>query len=107
MGFKVVMHCDTNRLLSDRGLQKGGAVQCYIDSEVLHYCAPMVPHASGILEGSGETETVVGSGEVRYGTPYGRRQYYENKGKGQRGKLWFQRMKAAHKGDILRGARKK
>lgn len=67
MGFKVVMHCDTNRLLSDRGLQKGGAVQCYIDSEVLHYCAPMVPHASGILEGSGETETVVGSGEVRCG----------------------------------------
>ena len=57
---------------------------------------------------SGQLGTVIGSGVLEYTAPYARRQYYENAGKsgGNRGKLWFERMKAKDKEDILKGAKK-
>lgn len=91
------------------------AKQKYVDSEVLRLSDPYVPFLTGTMKHSGITGTVLGSGEVDYTAPYARRNYYENGGrgieglnasggtKGLRGKFWFERMKADHKDEILRG----
>lgn len=104
----------TNELLARRGLQPGGRVQKFIDSEVLRYSEPYVPLLSGKLKESGNTATIKGSGLVRYNTPYARKAYYQNGGNGieglnkggKRGRLFFERMKADCKKDILEGAKK-
>ncbi len=88
------------------------SVQSFVDSEVLRYCGPYVPFQTGMLMRSGELGTVIGSGEVSYVAPYAHRLYYGTHFKFDRsahpdaGALWFERMKAAHKDDILRGAAK-
>lgn len=91
-------------------------VQAFIDSEVLRLCAPLVPKDTGILIQSGIMHTNIGSGEVRYRTPYARRWYYmpanfaEGSGSGMtsvgRGNYWFERMKREHLEQILKGAKK-
>lgn len=82
--------------------------QAFIDSEVLRYCSAMVPFRTGMLEASGRLGTVIGSGEVQYLAPYSAKQYYDTADSrpydGNRGAHWFERMKAAHKDQILRGA---
>lgn len=87
---------------------KFSASQRTIDSEVLRYGAPYVPFDSGTAAGSGVYNTVIGSGEVKYKTPYARRIYYNPqfkfRGAPMRGAYWFERMKADHKADILRAA---
>jgi hypothetical protein len=80
--------------------------QEYIDSEVLRRCEKYIPLLTGVLIKSGILNTTIGSGEVVWKTPYARRQYYENKGKGNRGKMWFERMKIDNKKSILEGANK-
>ncbi|MCM1220531.1 MAG: minor capsid protein [Lachnospiraceae bacterium] len=90
--------------------------QKYVDSEILRLSDQYVPMQTGMLKKSGISGTVIGSGKVEYIAPYGRKQYYENSGKGiegvnkpgggLRGKLWFERMKADHKKEILRGLKK-
>lgn len=96
------------------GIDSNGAVQRYIDSECLRLCDPLVPKDTGALKQSGIAHTQVGSGEIRYRTPYARRWYYmpadfqEGEGKANpwRGNYWFERMKNDHKDKILAGAKK-
>lgn len=78
--------------------------QMFVDSECLRYCDPLTPRDTGMLIKSGTLGTVIGSGSLQYLAPYARRQYYEHKGDGQRGSLWFERMKIAHKETIRKGA---
>ena len=84
--------------------------QKFVDSEVLRYCSPLVPFRTSMLEKSGVLGTVIGSGEVKYIAPYARVQYYSTAQSRsydpRRGGMWFERMKAAHKNDILSGAGK-
>lgn len=125
----------TSEILARRGLEPGGAVQRYIDNEVLRRNEPYVPmslgQGGGALKKSGTLATVIGSGEIVYDAPYARYTYYgklmvsektgsawakqdEKKvvtdkdltyhGGGLRGAFHFERMKADHKDDILRGA---
>lgn len=96
---------------SDFGQERTAAFnrkQMIVDSEVLRYCSPLVPHISGMLEKSGTVGTVLGSGEVKYIAPYARRQYYQTAQSRsydlRRGAKWFERMKTAHKIDIQRAA---
>lgn len=101
-------------MLAKRGLQKGGRVQQYLDSEVLRCSDPYVPFLNGPLKRSGITSTVVGSGMVHYETPYAVKNYYHNRGMGKqgmakgglRGRLWFERMKADHMKSILEGVKR-
>ena len=90
-------------LQASQGFSKA---QEFIDSECLRYCDPLTPRRTGYLIKSGQLGTVIGSGELNYLAPYARRQYYENAGKsgGNRGKLWFERMKASKKEAIRKGA---
>lgn len=79
--------------------------QQFVDSECLRHMNPLTPRLSGALIKSGTLGTVIGSGHIEYQSPYARRQYYEHKGgEGQRGSKWFERMKAAHKDTIMKGA---
>lgn len=95
-------------ILRARGLEDGGRVQRFIDSEVLRLCDPYAPRDNGDLIKSGLINTVVGSGIVEYNTPYARRWYYEPasfQGAPMRGNYWFERMKnEGGKEKILRGA---
>lgn len=89
-----------------------GKAQVFIDSEVLRRCEPYVPFKSGTLRNSGPLHTVIGSGKVKWVTPYARPQYYrKRKTVGSRtgalrGPYWFARMKAVHKKSIISGAKK-
>lgn len=106
------MMIHTNDIIRRRGLERGGRVQRFVDSEVLRYSDPYVPFRTGALKRSGILGTVIGSGIVRYLINYARKNYYENGGNGTqglnkggiRGRLWFRRMKAQHLNDIKRGA---
>lgn len=97
---------ETQVLMAARGIEVQGKVQKFIDSEVLRVTDPYVPMDSGKLKQSGTQHTRIGSGEVIYRTPYARRQYFNNKGNGLRGRQWFQRSKIDNKATILSGAKK-
>lgn len=94
------------------GLTMHNQVQKYVDSSVLRLSAKYIPKDTGTLIRSGTAHTVIGSGHVRYVTPYAKEVYYTNAGYGRngtqngglRGKLWFERMKADCKDKILKGA---
>ena len=96
--MKFEIHTDFNK--------KFEKAQKILDSEVLRRCDPLVPLDTGALKKSGINSTTIGSGVVSYDTPYAKRQYYENQGKGNhnasglRNKLWFERMKANDLDDI-------
>lgn len=102
---------DPDGILKARGLDPNGEVQRFIDSEVLRYCEPYVPFDTGTLVQSGVINTVVGSGEIKYRTPYARRWYYmpaNFQGAPRRGNYWFERAikQEGGKDKILAGARK-
>lgn len=96
----------TPQIIKELGLQKGGKVQRFIDTEVVRLCDKYTPMRTGMLKKA--IGTVFGSGKVKYHTPYAAINYYFNQGKGKggtayggfRGRLWFERMKAAM-GDAL------
>lgn len=112
--FKALKIYSIQKSMLDRGIESGGPVQKYIDSEVLRQSDSYIPMLTGELKNSGVKHTTIGAGEVIYKTPYARVQYYLNSGNGiegssnggNRGKLWFERMKADHLDDILGGAAK-
>lgn len=109
MGVQIEMS-SAEELLRRRGIEKGGRVQKYIDSTVVRLCDKYVPFLSGLLKRA--IGTVYGSGYVRYNTVYAKPQYYGNSGRDREGmarnglrvRLWFERMKSAHKDEILNGA---
>ncbi len=84
--------------------------QIFVDNEVLRYSQPLIPFRTGTLVRSGKVGTVLGSGLVQYIAPYARFQYYKTSESrsydSRRGAKWFERMKTAHKKDILSGAKK-
>lgn len=105
--FKTLV-VDPNKVLREHGLDNRGKVQQFIDSECLRLCDPKIPKDTGALIQSGIMSTNIGSGEVKWSTPYARRVYYHpeynfQEGPG-RGAFWFERMKQQHKNVILEGA---
>lgn len=98
---------DLNKTLISRGLQNSGPVQQYIDSEVLRLSESFIPKDTGELIRSGITNTIIGSGEVKWRTPYARRWYYlaaQFQEAPNRGNYWFERMKQQYRQSILDGA---
>lgn len=92
-------------MLSKRGLGSKGKLQRQLDKEVLNKSKPYIPLDTGRTIASGDSSTTLGSGEIRYNTPYVRDIYYNQKGftgAPQRGSLWFERMKANEKDNLLR-----
>lgn len=101
--------CDIPKVMRTHGLDEGGRVQQFIDTQCLQLCEPMIPKDTGALINSGITNTKIGSGEVRWSTPYARRWYYmpaDFQEAPERGNYWFDRMKAQYRDQILAGAKK-
>ncbi len=104
----------TEELLKKRGLQNGGKVQKFIDSECIRCMDKYTPMQTGFLKRSVILGSVIGSGILRYVASYARSVYYGNTGRGKegtargglRGRNWFERMKAACLKFILDGAQK-
>lgn len=101
---------DTKMAIAKGGLEVGGKVQKVIDSEVLRRSDPYIPKREGIAIKSGPIHTKLGSGDVVYQTPYIRKIYNSRtmnfNEAPKRGALWFERMKADHKINILKDAAK-
>lgn len=103
-GFRLSIK-PKGKIMEELGLEPGGRVQKYIDEAVIDFCEPYVPVDTGALKESPRTCSPPGGGQVVYGVPYARKQYYENRGDGGlRGARWFDRMKADRLEDIVRGA---
>ena len=95
-----------NRARADRGLRRA---QDKIDSACIEQMKPYVPVAKPIYRNAGkmrDSHKAEKPGEIINTEPKARREYYINKGGsgGLRGKLWFERMKADHKREILKAA---
>lgn len=98
------LEMDIDQVVSRRGLGRNGRLQKMLDSEVIRLCDPLVPVDSHVMRQSATLATKIGSGVIVYNTPYAQKQYYTNSGRlqqGQRGKLWFERMKAQHKDNLI------
>ena len=122
-----------NKNLSAEMNAKMKKAQKFVDSECIRLMKPYTPFMNGVLEKSATIGTVIGSGEIHQNAPYARYQYYgmlmvssvtgssfARNGESkvltdtplqyntfrhpQAGKMWFERMKADHKKDILSGA---
>ena len=89
-------------LLRERGLEPGGAVQAFVDSEIIRL---------GALKDSALTNTVIGQGEIVYATPYARRMYhhpeYNFNGAPMRGAHWVERMWADLGDEIIKSVAEK
>ncbi len=93
-----------DEIIKKRGLQKGGRVQKFVDSEVMRQMEPYMPKQTGTMIESMVLATEVGSGEVVVNTPYAGKVSKKARKNGQRGAQFFERFKADCKEDILRGA---
>lgn len=106
----VVGYLTFNPLFATEYTDKYHSVQKFIDNEVLRLSDPLIPMQTGFLKKSGQLGTDIGSGEVMYIAPYASHQYYDTAETrwydAQRGAKWFERMKVAHKEEILKGASK-
>lgn len=67
---------NAKQFIKEYGVGEGGHVQKVIDAAVIRECFPYLPFDEGILAGSANTATEIGSGEVVYDTPYARYLYY-------------------------------
>ena len=89
MGAKVKINIDpTDKILLKRNLSKNGKAQQFFTSEVARLSDPYVPFDKGNLKNTKK----VGVNKITYVQPYAKKQWYENKGKGLRGKEWCLRM---------------
>lgn len=73
MKYKLVIHTE---LCISRFAPRYKSAQKYLDSEVLRDSAPYTPMRYGYLMESGNTGTVIGSGEIKYTVPYAKKDYY-------------------------------
>lgn len=94
----------TGEIIEKRGLEEGGRVQQYVDSEVIRYMEGYMPKLTGTMIESMVIATDIGSGEVVVNTPYAKERSKVARHNGLRGPQFFERMCADHKEDILNGA---
>lgn len=134
MQYRLDIKSD-NILMGKRGLLPMGKTQKFIDQEVIRLMAPYTPYRAGLLEKSSTLGTKIGTGKVNQVAPYARFQYYgklmvssitgspwashgeskvltdknldhDKSRHPKAGPFWFERFKADHKDEVLRGARK-
>lgn len=87
-----------DQILLRRKLNKNGDGQRFFTHEVRRLADDYVPRLNGDLKDTAIEQT----SRITYGQPYARRQYYENGGKGLRGKAWDRRMWVDHGRKIVK-----
>ena len=73
---KITDFINTKEFVKKHGTGEGGYVQMAVDAAVIRESFPYLPFDEGILAGSANTATEIGSGEIVYDTPYARYLYY-------------------------------
>lgn len=109
MNGRLVLH---TALVINRFDARYQEAQKFLDNEVLRDSAPYVPFRTGNLMNSGNSGTVIGSGEVIYNAPYAKTVYYGknmhfNKEKHPQAQaMWFEKAKATKKDAWINGVRR-
>ncbi|WP_269478285.1 minor capsid protein [Hominibacterium faecale] len=100
MSVKVRLDLDPfEKILSRRDLEEDGEAQLFFTHEVARHCDPYVPMDTGMLKNTKQIDP----NKITYPQPYAQKQYFENKGKGLRGKEWDKRMMADRGEEIVTG----
>lgn len=101
--MKVKINIDsTQKILLKRNLNKNGNAQRFFTNEIKRLSDPYTPFDTGQLK----TNVDVQSNKIIYKVPYAKRQYYENKGKGMKGKQWVIRMWSDRGSEIVNSVAK-
>lgn len=82
---------NTGKIIDKFGMQKNGSAELFLANTCFRRMQKYVPFDTGALS----TTVTVKPGSVTYDMPYGKKQYYTNKGKGIRGKYWDRKMVSA------------
>ncbi|WP_346904897.1 minor capsid protein [Faecalicatena contorta] len=99
METKITLHMDTaDKILLKRNLNRNGKAQKFFTHEVRRLSDPYVPFRNGPLKNTAAEQV----NKITYGQPYARRQYYEHKGDGLRGRQWDKRMWASRGPEIVK-----
>lgn len=86
--MQVTVQIDpVQKIMLKRYLNKNGKAQQFFTSEFRKAMDPYVPFKNGPLKNTATEK----NNTITYGQPYSRRQLYENKGRGLRGKQWHVR----------------
>ena len=87
-----------DQILLKRHLSKNGEGQRFFTHEVRRLSDPYVPMQSGTMKNSAIEQT----DRITYPQVYSKRQYYNNKGNGLRGREWDRRMWADRGPEIVK-----
>ena len=102
-GTKIKIQLDpSDKILLKRSLSKDGNAQKFFTHEVKRRCDPYVPMDTGTMKNT----AVESTDKITYPQVYSRKQYYENKGNGLRGREWDKRMMADHGKEIVHSVAK-
>lgn len=97
MSFKVSFK--STALIKKRlNIEQGGKVQSFFTNNCARRMDKYVPMDTGMLK----TNIFVNSYSVTYTQPYAKIQFYNNKGKGIKGKRWHKLMLSAEKDDLVK-----
>ena len=69
---KLILNSDIQQVYKS----KFAKAQQFVDSECIRLMVPYTPMLSGQMMQSATRGTVIGSGEIKYNSPYARYQYY-------------------------------
>lgn len=101
--MKVKIQIDpADKILLKRKMDPYGKGQRFFTHEVRRLSDPYVPMQTGTLKDTAVEQPK----SIEYVQPYARRQYWENKGNGLRGKMWDVRMWATRGKEIVRSVAK-
>ena len=103
MATRIKLEMDpADRILLKRKLNKNGEGQRFFTHQVRAFSDPYVPFLNGSLKNTAQ-ELVT---RIEYIQPYARRQFYENRGNGLRGKEWTPRMWADRGHEVVEATAK-
>lgn len=103
MAIKVTFNIDsTEKILLKHGLDKNGKAQKFMTHEIRRLSDSYTPFRNGPLKNT----AIEKADRIEYVTPYARRQWFEHKGKGLRGRQWCLRMWADRGPEITKSVAK-
>lgn len=88
---------DAGIIIDELGLSTKGKVQKFFTQESYRRMSKYVPFRTGKLR---DTVTIEAD-SITYLVPYARRQYYENRGNGIRGKYWDEKMASVELRELI------
>lgn len=86
-----------SKMLLKRKLNNNGEAQRFFTHEVRKISDPYAPMQSGTMKNTAIEQV----NKITYPQPYSRRQWFENKGNGLRGKQWVVRAWADRGADVV------